>query len=67
MSQGDIAAIFQGAVVTVTLSLVGSVLVGNDFVFKSLVFYLAKPISRWHYILGKCLAVFLVVQIAASA
>ena len=52
--------------VVVTLALVGSVLVGNDFAFKSLVFYLAKPIHRWHYILGKCLAVAVVVQLMTT-
>lgn len=57
---------YQGGVVVITLSLVGSLLVGNDFTFRSLVFYLAKPISRWHYILGKCLAVFLVVQMMTT-
>ncbi len=57
---------YQGAIVVVTLSLVGSVLVGNDFTFKSLVFYLSKPINRWHYILGKCLAVFFVVQMMTT-
>lgn len=57
---------FQGAIVVVTLSLVGSVMVGNDFAFKSLVFYLAKPIHRWHYLLGKCLAVFFVVQMMTT-
>src|SRR5882724_11901433 len=46
---------YQGAIVVVTLALVGSVLVGNDFTYKSLAFYLAKPISRWQYILGKWL------------
>ncbi len=57
---------FQGAIVVVTLSLVGSVMVGNDFTFKSLIFYLAKPIHRWHYLLGKCLAVFFVVQMMTT-
>ena len=57
---------YQGGIVVVTLSLVGSVMVGNDFTFKSLVFYLAKPIHRWHYILGKSLAVFLIVQMMTT-
>ncbi len=56
----------QGGIVLVTLALVGSLLVGNDFTFKSLVFYLAKPIGRWQYILGKCFAVFLVVQMMTT-
>jgi ABC-type transport system involved in multi-copper enzyme maturation permease subunit len=57
---------YQGAIVIVTLALAGAVLVGNDFTFRSLTFYLAKPISRWHYILGKCLAVMLVVQMMTT-
>jgi hypothetical protein len=57
---------YQGGIVVVTLSLVGSVLVGNDFTFRSLGFYLSKPISRWQYILGKCLAVMLVVQMMTT-
>jgi ABC-2 type transport system permease protein len=57
---------YQGGIVVVTLALVGSVLVGNDFTFKSLVFYLAKPINRWQYILGKCLAVAIVVQMMTT-
>jgi ABC-2 type transport system permease protein len=57
---------YQGSIVVVTLALAGSIMVGNDFTFKSLVFYLAKPISRWHYIFGKCLAVFVVVQMMTT-
>jgi ABC-type transport system involved in multi-copper enzyme maturation permease subunit len=53
---------YQGAIVIVTLAFVGTFLVGNDFTFNSLGFYLAKPINRWHYLLGKMLAVALVVQ-----
>ena len=41
----------------IVLALAGSVLVGNDFRFGSLPFYLSKPLGRWHYVLGKCLAV----------
>lgn len=57
---------YQGGIVVVTLALVGSILVGNDFTFKSLVFYLAKPIGRWQYILGKGLAVAIVVQMMTT-
>jgi ABC-2 type transport system permease protein len=48
---------FQGYVLVIVLALAGSVLVGNDFFHGSLPFYLSKPIRRWHYILGKCLAI----------
>ena len=57
---------YQGGIVVVTLALVGSLIVGNDFNFKSVGFYLAKPISRWHYILGKALAVAIVVQMMTT-
>ncbi|MCI0462725.1 MAG: ABC transporter permease subunit [Gemmataceae bacterium] len=57
---------YQGAMLMVVLALAGSVLVGNDFRFDSLPFYLAKPLSRWHYILGKCLAVGVVVNLLTT-
>jgi ABC-2 type transport system permease protein len=58
--------LYQGAMVMVVLALAGSVLVGNDFTFGSLPFYLAKPLSRWHYVLGKCLAVGVVVNLLTT-
>lgn len=58
--------VYQGGIVVVTLSLAGAILVGNDFTFRSLVFYLAKPINRWHYILGKCVAVMVVVHMMTT-
>lgn len=58
--------IFQGAMVMIILALAGSVLVGNDFTHRSLPFYLAKPIHRWHYIVGKCLAVAVVVNMVTT-
>jgi len=57
---------YQGAIVVVTLALAGSLLVGNDFTHKSIGFYLSKPIHRWHYILGKCLAVAIIVQMMTT-
>jgi hypothetical protein len=57
---------YQGSIVIVTLSLAGAVLVGNDFTQRSLVFYLAKPIRRWHYLLGKGLAVAAVVTLMTT-
>jgi ABC-type transport system involved in multi-copper enzyme maturation permease subunit len=48
---------FEGYTVMVILALAGSVLIGNDIRFGSLAFYLARPISRWDYLLGKGLAV----------
>lgn len=58
--------IYQGTMVMVMLALAGAVLVGNDFTHRSLAFYLAKPMSRWHYIAGKCLAVGVVVNLLTT-
>jgi ABC-type transport system involved in multi-copper enzyme maturation permease subunit len=57
---------YQGTMLMVVLALTGSVLVGNDFAFGSLPFYLAKPISRWHYLAGKCLAVGIVINLMTT-
>src|SRR5262245_30285974 len=57
---------FQGTMVTIVLALTGAMLVGNDFTFRSLPFYLSKPIHRWHYVLGKCLAVAAVVNLLTT-
>src|SRR5919202_879459 len=48
---------YQGYIVMVVLALAGALLVGNDIRHGSMPFYLSKPITRWHYLLGKCLAV----------
>src|SRR5262245_4243586 len=48
---------YQGYIVMVVLALAGSILIGNDLRFGSLAFYLAKPLSGWHYLGGKALAV----------
>ena len=57
---------FQGYVLVIVLALAGSVLVGNDFFHGSLPFYLSKPIGRWHYILGKCLAIAAFINVMAT-
>jgi ABC-type transport system involved in multi-copper enzyme maturation permease subunit len=57
---------FEGYIVMIILALVGSVLVGNDFQHGSLPFYLSKPIHRWHYVLGKCLAVAVFVNLMTT-
>ncbi len=56
----------QGSMVMVVLAFAGSVLVGNDLTFRSVPFYLAKPLTRWHYIAGKCLAVAIVVNLVTT-
>jgi hypothetical protein len=57
---------YQATIVMITLAFTGSTLVGRDYVEGSVPFFLAKPISRWHYILGKCLAVAIVVQLQTT-
>jgi ABC-2 type transport system permease protein len=54
---------YQGYVLVIVLALAGSVLVGNDFFHGSLPFYLSKPIGRRHYVLGKCLAIGILVNL----
>jgi ABC-2 type transport system permease protein len=56
----------QGSMVVIVLALAGSVLIGNDFRFGSLAFYLAKPLARWHYLAGKGLAVALLVNLMTT-
>jgi ABC-type transport system involved in multi-copper enzyme maturation permease subunit len=57
---------FQGYMVMIILALAGSILVGNDFQFGSLPFYLSKPLGRRHYVLGKCLAVAVFVNLMTT-
>jgi len=57
---------FQASIVVVMLSLAGAVMVGNDFTERSLPFYLAKPITRRHYLLGKSLAIGVIVNLLTT-
>jgi ABC-2 type transport system permease protein len=57
---------YEGFLVMIVLALAGSILVGNDFRFGSLPFYLSKPLGRWHYVLGKCLAVAVFVNLMTT-
>ena len=50
----------------IVLALAGAVLVGNDFRWGGLPFYLSKPLTRWHYLLGKCLAVAVFVNLMTT-
>jgi ABC-type transport system involved in multi-copper enzyme maturation permease subunit len=52
--------------VMIVLALAGSVVVGNDLRFGSLPFYLSKPLSRWHYLLGKGLAVAVFINLMTT-
>ena len=57
---------YQGYILVIVLALAGSVLIGNDFFHGSLPFYLSKPIGRWHYVLGKCLAVGALINLLTT-
>lgn len=52
----------EGYIAVVILAFAASVLVGNDFQHNSLPFYFSKPISRRHYVIGKCLAVAMLIN-----
>jgi ABC-2 type transport system permease protein len=57
---------YQGYMVMVLLAMAGSIIVGNDFHHGSLPFYLSKPLTAWHYMLGKCLAVAVFVNLMTT-
>jgi ABC-2 type transport system permease protein len=57
---------YEGYNVMVVLALAGSILIGNDLRFGSLTFYLAKPVSRWDYLLGKALAIAVFVNLMTT-
>jgi hypothetical protein len=57
---------YQGYMVMALLALAGAMLVGNDFQFGSLPFYLSKPLHRWHYLAGKGLAVAVLVNLMTT-
>jgi ABC-type transport system involved in multi-copper enzyme maturation permease subunit len=57
---------YQGYIVMVVLALAGAILVGNDIRFGSLPFYLSKPLSRWHYLSGKALAVAVFINLMTT-
>jgi ABC-type transport system involved in multi-copper enzyme maturation permease subunit len=56
----------QGYMVMIILALAGAILVGNDLRFGSLPFYLSKPLSRFHYLGGKALAVAVFVNMMTT-
>jgi ABC-type transport system involved in multi-copper enzyme maturation permease subunit len=57
---------FESQIVIIVLALAGSILIGNDFRFGSLPFYLSKPLHRWHYLLGKFLGVAIFVNLLTT-
>jgi hypothetical protein len=57
---------YQGPMVLIILALAGALVVGNDFTFRCIGFYLSKPIQPRHWIVGKCLAVGAVVHLLTT-
>jgi ABC-type transport system involved in multi-copper enzyme maturation permease subunit len=57
---------YQGHIVMIVLALAGAVLIGNDIRFGTLPFYLSKPLSRWHYLIGKGLAVAVFINLMTT-
>jgi ABC-type transport system involved in multi-copper enzyme maturation permease subunit len=57
---------YQGYIIMVVLALAGSVLIGNDLRHGSLPYYLSKPLSPWHYLLGKALAVAVFINLMTT-
>jgi ABC-2 type transport system permease protein len=57
---------YQGYIIMVVLALAGSILVGNDIHHGSLPFYLSKPLSHRHYLLGKGLAVAVFINLVTT-
>lgn len=56
----------QSVVVMILLTFTGSLLVGSDFRNGTLAFYLSRSIERRHYILGKLLAVGLLISLLTT-
>lgn len=57
---------YQSSIVVIVLALTGATLVGNDWLQGAVTFYLAKPLAPRHYLLGKCLAVGVIVQLLTT-
>lgn len=57
---------YQGHMLMIILALAGSVVIGNDLRFGSLPYYLSKPLTREHYLLGKGLAVAFLINMLTT-
>ncbi len=56
----------QGTVTMLLLAFAGAMLVGDDMRQGGLTFYLSRRISRWHYVVGKLLAIGLLVSLTTT-
>jgi ABC-2 type transport system permease protein len=57
---------FEAQIIMIVLTLAGAILVGNDFRYGSLPFYLSKPLHRWHYLIGKFLTVGVFINLMTT-
>jgi ABC-2 type transport system permease protein len=57
---------YQSYILMVILALAGTVVLGNDLRFGSLPYYLGKPLTAWHYLVGKGLAVAVFVNLMTT-
>lgn len=56
----------QGTVTMLLLAFAGATIVGDDLRQGGLTFYLSRRISRWHYVVGKLLAIGLLVSLTTT-
>lgn len=57
---------FQSTVTMLLLAFGGAVLVGDDMRRGGLTFYLSRRIHRWHFVVGKLLAIGLLVSLTTT-
>jgi ABC-type transport system involved in multi-copper enzyme maturation permease subunit len=53
----------QSTVTMLMLAFAGSTMVGDDVRYGGLTYYLSRRIGRWHYLLGKMLAISLLIAL----
>lgn len=56
----------QGTVTMLLLAFAGATIVGDDLRQGGLTFYLSRRVSRWHYVMGKLLAIGLLVSLTTT-
>ena len=56
----------QGTVTMLLLAFAGSMLIGDDMRRGGLTFYLSRRIGRWHFVVGKLLAIGLLVSLTTT-
>lgn len=57
---------YQSYILMVILALAGSVVLGNDLRHGSLPYFLSKPLTRGHYLLGKALAISVFINLLTT-